>query len=45
MSSPALEQTAPAPLTQEKPWVNPLYAWFVVIVLTLDIRLLHKRAA
>lgn len=35
MSSPALEQTAPAPLTQEKPWVNPSYAWFVVIVLTL----------
>jgi MFS family permease len=35
MSLPALEQAAPAPLTQEKPWVNPLYAWFVVIVLTL----------
>ena len=35
MSSPALEQTVPAPLTQEKPWVNPSYAWFVVIVLTL----------
>jgi MFS family permease len=35
MSSPALEQAAPAPLTQEQPWVKPLYAWFVVIVLTL----------
>jgi MFS family permease len=35
MSSPALEQPAPAPLTQEQAWVNPLYAWFVVIVLTL----------
>jgi MFS family permease len=35
MSSPALEQPVPAPLAQEQAWVNPLYAWFVVIVLTL----------
>jgi MFS family permease len=35
MSSPSLEQPAPAALLQEKPWVNPLYAWFVVVVLTL----------
>jgi MFS family permease len=35
MSSPALEQPAPAPLTQEQAGVKPLYAWFVVLVLTL----------
>ena len=35
MSSPALEQPAPAPLAQEKTWGNPLYAWLVVGVLTL----------
>jgi MFS family permease len=35
MSSQAAEQTAPVALTQEKPWVSPAYAWFVVIVLTL----------
>ncbi|HJY40830.1 MAG TPA: MFS transporter [Steroidobacteraceae bacterium] len=35
MSSPALEQPAPAAISQEKAWVNPLYAWFVVLVLTL----------
>lgn len=35
MSSPAVEQPAPAALSPEKTGVNPAYAWFVVIVLTL----------
>lgn len=35
MSSPAAEQSAPAALSPEKSGVNPAYAWFVVIVLTL----------
>jgi MFS family permease len=34
MSSPAAEQAQPAAVPREG-WVNPVYAWFVVIVLTL----------
>lgn len=35
MSSPAAEQAAPAAVPAPETWVNPGYAWFVVIVLTL----------
>src|SRR5262245_33179365 len=35
MSSPAVERAPPATVAPHRAGVNPLYAWFVVIVLTL----------